>query len=88
MTVEELITHLQKFPKDTTVGCVYLCYSDYVILEPEDIRYYDKNEKMKGPYGSDHRYVLRNGKIMEYNEKTWDKSEVPNFVSVIAFLGN
>jgi hypothetical protein len=86
MTVEELIALLQKFPKNSLVACVYLCCSDYVLLEPGDITYHDK--EVEGPYGHRHRYVLRNGKIMEYNEKTWDPAETPHFVSVVAFPGN
>lgn len=88
MTVEELIVLLQKFPKDSLSVCIYLCCSDYVLLEPIDIKYYDKEDKVKSHYGKVHRYVLHNGKIMEYDEKTWDTKEIPNFVSVITFPGN
>lgn len=86
MTVEELIARLQEFPKDSLVVCVYLCCSDYAILEPSDITYHDK--EVSGPFGNSHKYVLRNGKIMEYDEKTWDRTEVPKFVSIVAFPGN
>lgn len=90
MTVQELIEVLEKFPKDSVAVCVYLCCSDYAILEPGDIVYYGKEEEkeIKGPYGPSRRYVLRNDKIMEYDEKTWDKREVSNFVSIVAFPGN
>lgn len=90
MLVEELIEHLKTFPKDSIAVCVYRAFSDYFILEPEDITYYDKEQEkeIRGPFGPTRRYVLRHGKVMEYDEKTWDKSEIPNFVSIVAFPGN
>lgn len=87
MTVKELIEHLQSFPQDSVVGCVYLCCSDYAILEKEDLTYLPKDE-ITGPFGQQHKYVLRNGQITEYNRHTWDPSEVPEFVAVVAFPGN
>lgn len=87
MTVEELIKVLEGLPKGTLAACVYSCCSEYVLLEPKDITFHEVG--IKDPCSTKtKRYVLRHGKIMEYDENTWDKTEIPNFVSVVAFPGN
>ena len=89
MTNRELIDHLIKLPMDSVAACVYLRHSEYAILEAEDIHYYPaESTGVRDTYECKHRYVLHNGLIMEYDEKTWDQSETPQFVAVIAFPGN
>ena len=87
MTVRDLIDYLNKLPKDTVIGVVYQCCSDLVILEEGDMHFTDKlqMDQRRFPCG---RYVLRHGKIMVYNENTWDKEEVPHFVPVLVLPGN
>lgn len=96
MTNKELIEHLQKFPMDSEVVCVYLCCSDYSMLQAEQITFHTseeiKNKDTERPswYRMQIRYVKRNGVVMEYDPKTWNK-EVdgePKFLNVIAFPGN
>jgi hypothetical protein len=85
MSIKELIEHLQQFPQDATAVCVYMMCSDWHILEADQIKFYpvssgkDKNEA---------RYVIRNGQIMEYNEKQWDSAEKPVFLPIVTFPGN
>lgn len=87
MTVEELISYLQKLPKDTVIGVVYRACSDYVLLEERELEFVSA-EGIKEYYQEAKRYVLRHGKVMEYNPTTWDSSEVPQFVPILLFPGN
>lgn len=87
MTVEELIAFLRKLPKKTVVGCLFERFSDYAVLEESDIRFFPEGVKERS-WLTPRRYVLRYGKIMEYDEKTWDPNEVPHFVPVVVFPGN
>lgn len=84
MNVQELIAYLEKLPKDAVIGIVYRAYSDYSLLEEDELDYYPSGSLQHGRK----RFVLRNGKIMQYDEKTWDKREVPHFVPILAFPGN
>jgi hypothetical protein len=92
MTVTDLIHYLEKLPKDTVIGVVYQAYSDLSILEESDLFFTDKAfmDSHKGVVATspDRRYVLRHGKIMEYDEHTWDKNETPVFVPVLMLPGN
>jgi hypothetical protein len=95
MTVKELINYLQKLPQDTVIGVVYTACSDLSVLEERELVFYDKidyeiNAKQYSSTSSlrTKRYVLRNGQIMEYNERTWDPKETPNFVPILIFPGN
>lgn len=91
MTVPELIAYLEKLPKDTVIGVVYRYCSDYEVLNEEDLTFCE--DSSIGPsrvYRKDNkRYVLRQGRIMEYDPKTWDVNEgTPHFVPVLVFPGN
>ncbi len=90
MTRDELIEFLQTFPKDTIIGIVYQLHSDYEIMEKKDIKFYGKVEydKDRNEWYKPKRYVLRNGKLMEYDEHTWPVGEVPQFVPLLIFPGN
>lgn len=88
MTVKELIEHLQKFPQTSTVVCLYWACSEPNILEEDEVKFYPKGEGFKGHYGDVRRFVRRNGLVMEYNEKTWDINETPEFLDIVEFPGN
>lgn len=86
MTIKELIEHLQTFPQDAESVCLYRAYSDYSILDADQITYHPVGGTSMAR--EDQRYVKRNGQIMLYNPRTWDKAEVPVFVAIVAFPGN
>lgn len=87
MTVKDLIEHLQQYPQDTVIGVLYQAFSDYSILEPEDIEFLP-NGKVKA-FSNEKRYILRGGRVMEYDERTWDKRQgEPQFISLLIFPGN
>lgn len=98
MTVADLIRFLEKLPRNTKVGVLYRCFSDVAILEEEDMDFIDKaafdelDEKERQGihlWGSERRrYVLRHGKLMEYDRLTWDPNEKPEFVPVLILPGN
>jgi hypothetical protein len=89
MTVQELIEHLQQYPKDAVVGCVFRICSEYEPLQPEMITYHPDGRPPEVWRGTPiERFVLRNGRIMQYDPKTWPPDEVPHFVPVVAFPGN
>lgn len=98
MTVTDLIRYLEKLPKDTVIGVVYQACSDYSILDENDMIFIDKTRqdeieerrKTVGWFtgGQGKRYVVRNGNIMEYDEKTWPKEETPHFVPILVLPGN
>lgn len=88
MTVKELIAYLEKLPGDTQIGIVYMRCSDYQVLDEDELKFFPSGSIQLSRYSKVRRFVLRNGQIMEYDEKTWDKNEVPNFVPVLAFPGN
>lgn len=104
MTVQDLIDYLNRLPKDTVIGVVYECCSDLAILEEEELKFVDakSGDLLTSHVLADgreiqvvnpgakffERYVLRNGKIMEYDPKTWDAAEKPHFVPVLVFPGN
>ncbi len=86
MTVKELITKLQEYPQDTEVAVLYEMCSDLSILEADELEFYPTAGIPH--YSGPRRFVLRNGRIMEYDEKTWDKNETPVFVPILVFPGN
>lgn len=91
MTVQDLIRYLERLPKDAVIGVVYRMYSDLSILDEADMTFADKAylDENGGAIGyRRRRYVLRNGNIMEYDEKTWPKEETPHFVPVLILPGN
>lgn len=80
MTVQELITHLQKFPSDTMV--VYQLFSEHAVLDAEEITYVDKSEK---------RFVYRpeNTRETVFKYRSYQTpDEKANFISVVEFPGN
>lgn len=93
--VKELIAFLEKLPKDTVIGVIYTACSDYQVLEEGELNFFNKTDfdeqdeeaKILG-YRRHRRFVYRHGKIMEYNERTWDKKETPVFVPLLVFPGN
>lgn len=87
MTVSDLIRYLEKLPKDTVIGVVFSIHSDYEILDEQDMTFIGKEERDSGNELS-MRYVLRAGRIMEFDKRTWPKEEVPNFVYVLVLPGN
>jgi hypothetical protein len=83
MTVKDLIAYLEKLPKETEIGVIFQRYSDYEILREADLRFSGSSP------GSQGRYVLRKGRLMLYDESTWDhKTEEPNFVPLLVLPGN
>lgn len=99
MTVRDLIEFLERLPKDTQIGVVYRACSDLVILEENDLTFTDKAYldrhglklgEADRAYRNrrNRRYVLRHGKLMEYDERTWPPDEVPHFVPVLILPGN
>lgn len=92
MTVQDLIAYLEKLPKDSQIGVVFRMHSDYEVLEESDMTFIPSPTKeeldARQPYTITGRYVLRNGKLMEYNRLTWPKEEVPNFVPLLILPGN
>ncbi len=95
MLVKELIEYLQKLPQDVHVGVLYRAFSEYSLLEEDDMTFIDKPRlDANGGYISPsaasrkERYVYRNGMVMQYDEKTWDKSEKPVFIQMLILPGN
>jgi hypothetical protein len=92
ITVKELIEHLQKYPQDTVIGVMYRLHSDYEPMELQEIEFYGKAERDSDSnyprYSRPERYVLRNGRIMEYDPLTWPKDEEPQFIPLLIFPGN
>lgn len=94
MIVKELIEYLKKLPKDAQIGVIYQACSDYVILEEEDMAFVPAPTKEEldtpssNPWKPIRRYVIRHGKLIEYDAKTWDKSEIPKFVPLLILPGN
>ena len=86
MTAKELIEKLQEYPQDTSVVCLYEEYSDYTILDADDLSFVP-SPGVTSPR-RELQYVLRNGKVMRYDVKTWPKDEVPQFLSLLIFPGN
>lgn len=88
MTVKELIAYLEKLPKETVIGVVHWMYSDIQVLDEESLKYVDLVKVEEG-YANRRRFILRQGRIMEYNEAQWDKAEgEPHFVPVLVLPGN
>ena len=95
MTVQGLIDYLEKLPKDAQVGVIYRMHSDYEVLEEGDMTFIPAPTKEQldtetvVPFSSTMRkYVLRNGRLMEYNYRTFPKSETPVFVPLLILPGN
>lgn len=87
MTVIELITYLEKLPKDAVIGVVFMACSELTVLEESDLKLHTKDDVPKGRHKRQ-RFVFRHGKLMEYDPKVWDTAETPVFVSVLEFPGN
>ena len=51
---------------------------------------HSKDAPVPGVYsGMDRRFILRDGRILEYDPGAWDPAEgEPQFVTVLAFPGN
>lgn len=89
MTVTDLIAYLERLPRDAVIGVVYRRFSEYAVLEEQDLRFIPaEGLEERWPVRRDVRHVLRHGKIMEYDPATWDPAEAPHFVAVLAFPGN
>lgn len=98
MTTTELIAFLEKLPKDTVVGVVYRCCSDYSVLEESELDFVPapSNEELDesrrtrryGLHNLTGRFVLRQGRIMEYDSRTWDTTETPVFIPLLVLPGN
>jgi hypothetical protein len=89
MTVKELIEYLEKLPKDTVIGVVYTACSDVAILEERELQFVSPGE-ITGRFSRRRRFIIRQGRLMEYDEKVWDhKTEgEPKFVPVLVLPGN
>jgi len=96
MTAEDLIVYLQKLPKGTIIGCVFLQCSDICPLEEHMLEFFDKAKydeqaseirRGRGPWVEIPQYIVRNGQIMEYSIHTFPPEEIPQFVSVLVFPG-
>lgn len=95
MTVKDLIVYLERLPRDAVIGVVYMRCSENVVLEEGDMHFIpapDATEADSLPprnrYFEPENYVLRHGKIQRYDPRTWDVSETPHFVAVLALPGN
>ncbi len=82
MTNSELIEFLKQFPMDDTVGVLYKAYSDYSVLEAEDISYF--------PYGKNPIKRRRDGKefvlktLRETDYKNRKMTVIPNSMLFVA----
>lgn len=96
MTNGELIEHLKQFPTDASVVVAYQLFSNYELLDADEIKFHPAPGKPRlmfknghwEPSGYEAQYVLRNGQVMRYDERTWPKDEKPEFLSILAFPGN